>query len=117
VPADVKVVSAAGLRSLVKAAQGAGFSRRAADLDIDDELTYALVPVLAESSPSSSWICLVISFRPAARLGWGVRPVFGYARIEVSPDGYRSLRTAGRRTRNQLLHWLAWQAYATRKKG
>ncbi|AGL18614.1 hypothetical protein [Actinoplanes sp. N902-109] len=117
VPADVRVVSGDELLKLISTAEQRGFSRKAHDLHPRDDKSFALLAYLYEGSPEASWMCLVVAISD-----WtpppGRHPGMTFGRLDVAVADFASLRRAGRRQRDQLLHWTAWLAssHATRSR-
>ncbi|NSC23348.1 hypothetical protein FM076_20220 [Streptomyces albus subsp. chlorinus] len=110
VPGEVRRADTRTLRRLVAEAENAGFSRtgRRIDTSADDNTRYLLVPVLPESVPSQSWICILLAYEPDA-FGGKRSPLRRVPhRLDVAPRTYGRLRPLPRRQKNQLLHALIW---------
>jgi hypothetical protein len=114
VPSPVFIPEPEQVRKLVATAFARGYSRKARGLDVHNARRYAVIPFLEELSPSRAWMCLVLAFSNPADLGYGERPKIEYARIDVSHEDLESLPRAGSRMRDQLFHWIAWEAYRNR---
>ena len=110
VPRVVKSPTSRQLRDLIDTAADSGFSRKARGLEVKDGGTYYLVPYLFESTPANCWICIVVAIESRSSPEGGGRPSISYARLDVSIDRYRRLPRASRRQRDQLLHFMAWEA-------
>jgi hypothetical protein len=109
VPADLRVVSSEELTTLISTAEQRGFSRTAKDLHPRGADTFAVLPYLYEGSPEASWRCLVVhvdDWNPQV----ASRPEVTFGRLDIALADFDSLRRAGRRQRDQLLHWTAWLA-------
>ncbi|MEU7246015.1 hypothetical protein [Streptomyces sparsogenes] len=111
VPAAVRTASRSRMRELVETARTSGFSRKGVGLDLDAGETFVVVPYLPEPTPIKSWICLIAAFPHAMDLPVGERPRCDFARLDIAEADFDSLSPAGAKVRDQLLHWLAWEAY------
>ncbi|EDY47396.1 hypothetical protein [Streptomyces clavuligerus] len=111
VEAGVKTVPITGMRELVAAANRRGYSRKGTGLDLEGSQRFALIPYLPENSPEASWMCLVAAFPHSFTLAVAERPRCTFGRIDVSTVDFESLPSADSATRDQLLHWMMWEAY------
>ncbi|MFI5938339.1 hypothetical protein [Actinoplanes sp. NPDC051494] len=104
VPRRVKAVSAGQLSSLIAYAQPR-FSRQARSVELEDRLTYFLIPTAVHTTPEQAWICRVVAVDLEAD-----RPHLSYDRLEVETGRFARLPKASRTQQDQLLHWLAHTA-------
>ncbi|MEU9795627.1 hypothetical protein AB0E27_34495 [Streptomyces sparsogenes] len=111
VPAAVRTASRSRMRELVETARTSGFSRKGVGLDLEGGETFVVVPYLPEPTPVKSWICLIAAFPHAMDLPVAERPRCDFARLDISEADFDSLSPAKAKVRDQLLHWLAWEAY------
>ncbi|MER6961599.1 hypothetical protein [Streptomyces sp. NPDC000618] len=116
VPAAVRLASPPQLRDLIAAADARGYSRKGRGLDLEAGKTFAIVPYLQESSPEDSWMCLVVSFTHSMVLEPGVRPECDFGRLDIAMADLEKLPPAAPGERDQLLHWMAWEAYRGRDR-
>ena len=110
VPADLRLVSSDQLMTLISTAQQRGFSRTAKGIHPRGGRTFGVLPYLYEGSPEASWICLVVDVNDWTS-STGSRPEVAFGRLDVALADFNSLRRAGRRQRDQLLHWTTWLAF------
>lgn len=114
VPRSVRVASRKEIVMLRDLAIGRGFSRKGDGLDLENGQTFIIIPYLPESSPEASWMCLVLEFPHSINLEIGARPQCSFSRLDVSRADLNSLPVVKRKARDQLLHWMAWEAYRGR---
>lgn len=117
VPGEVRHVDTRTLRRLVAEAEKAGFSRTGKRIDTStgEDTRYLLMPVLPESVPTDSWICVLLAYDPAVA---GRKHSTLYRiphRLDVAPRTYEKLKTLSRRQKNQLLHTLIWEQLNTKQ--
>ncbi|MBH5336703.1 hypothetical protein IHE55_18770 [Streptomyces pactum] len=101
------------MSALIKTASESGFSRKGKGLNPQKGHTFAIIPYAPEPTPIPSWMCLVIEFQHGMQLDNGIRPKFHFGRLDISKKDIKDLPSAKRRTRDQILHWMAWQARLT----
>lgn len=99
------------MQALVATANQSGFSRKAKDLDLEAGQTFIVIPVLREYSPVKSWICLVVAFPHSLKIKAGEKPECSFGRLDVSEGDLKSLSQAKAKVRDQLVHWMSWEAY------
>ncbi len=116
VPRRVRIASRARLATLTQAARARGFSRKGESPDLETGRTFLVIPYLPEPSPEPSWMCLVVASPHSMNLEPGVRPEPAFARLDVAGADLRSLPVARSKVRDQLLHWMAWEAYRGRSR-
>jgi hypothetical protein len=114
VPAPVLLATRERVAELVAVATARGFSRKGDGLDLEAGQTFVVIPYLPESSPEPSSMCLVVEFPHSIDLENGIRPQCSFSRLDVSEEDLKSLPAAKARVRDQLLHWMAWEAYRGR---
>lgn len=110
VPEEARCVDTDTLRWLISEAQSSGFSRTGERIDIDSRETtrYILVPILPESSPTQSWICILLAYDPSL-LGGKHSPLRRIPhRLDVAPPAYEGLNLLSEKEKDQLLHALIW---------
>lgn len=118
VESAVRRASHTKLRNLIAQAAAEGFSRRADGLEVDDFADFILVPYLIESSPVLSWMCVVMALGKAPALGGGEhRPKIHYARLDVAESEWKGLPEVAPWEHEQLVVWLAWEAYRGHRNG
>ncbi|MEU4482709.1 hypothetical protein AB0F68_32350 [Micromonospora sp. NPDC023966] len=110
VPAVARVLTAAQLRELVETELASGFGRRVRDLPVESDLEYLLFPHSPEMSPVPSWKCVVIVLPAGGVLVRGSGRKIRYGHLDVSVEELRRLPRASRRRRDEMLHWLAYEA-------
>lgn len=115
VPRVVKAPSLREISILVQSARSSGFSRKGRGLAIREDLRYYLVPYLRESSPESCWMCVVVAVKEPARAAVLERPELHYSRLDVAMGEFERLSDAAGVSRDELLHWVIWDA--ARKSG
>lgn len=115
VPAAVRTASRSRMRELVEIARTIGYSRRGVGLDLEAGQTFVVIPYLPEYSPKG-WTCLIAAFPHGMNLPGGERPRCDFARLDIAEADFDSLSPAKAKVRDQLLHWLAWEAYGARRK-
>jgi hypothetical protein len=116
VPAAVMTASRTRVRGLVETARTSGYSRKGEGLDLEAGQSFVVIPYLQESSPTKSWMCLIAVFPHAFELAYGEKPHCEFARLDIAEADLRSLPSAKAEVRDQLLHWMAWEAYRARRK-
>ncbi|MGY0061332.1 hypothetical protein ACWY4P_33140 [Streptomyces sp. LZ34] len=116
VPAAVRTASRSRMRELVETARTSGFSRKGDSLDLEAGESFVVIPYLLESSPVKSWMCLIAAFPHPMELPYGERPRCEFARLDITKADFASLPAAKAKVRDQLLHWMAWEAYRARGK-
>ncbi|MEU1668838.1 hypothetical protein ABZ547_35710 [Streptomyces sparsogenes] len=104
------------MRELVETARTSGFSRKGAGLDLEAGESFVVVPYLRESSPVRSWMCLIAAFPHTFELPYGERPRCEFARLDIAEADFASLPDVKAKVRDQLVHWMAWEAYRARQK-
>ena len=114
VPAAVRIVNSERVMKIVTTAHENGYSRKGRGLDLDRYQWHAVVPYLWEASPKPCWMCLVVSFLHPVDVEFGVRQECKFARLDISVEDLDSLPVAGAQVRDQLLHWMAWEAFRRR---
>lgn len=110
VPSSARIASRRDLETLIGEAVACGYSRKAADLALEDSASYVLIPYMYESTPVSSWMCLAIAAPKGFSEEAGERPRLSYGRLDISLSSFARLRPIKRRDSATLLHWLAWEA-------
>ena len=110
VPQVAKVVSPGEISALVKTAEGAGFSRKGVGLEVREDWRYYLVPYLPEPSPRPCWMCVVVGVMDFTTMADAERPEPRYARLDVATEEFPGFRDAAVAERDQLLHWVLWDA-------
>ncbi|NUS87938.1 MAG: hypothetical protein HOY75_35855 [Streptomyces sp.] len=116
VPAAVRTASPSRVRELVETAKTSGFSRTGKGLDLEAGQVFVVIPYLPEPSPVKSWMCLIAAFPHAMELEAGENPRCEFARLDIAKADFASLPAAKAKVRDQLLHWMAWEAYRGRRK-
>lgn len=111
VPGEARCVDTDTLRRLISEARRSGFSRKGARIDTgaSDSARYILVPILPESVPTESWICILIAYEPSL-VGGKHSPLRRVPhRLDVAPRTYEGLNPLSEKEKNQLLHALIWE--------
>jgi hypothetical protein len=117
VPAELRRADQHTLRELIAEAQSKGFSRNGkrigTEASIDTEASgneqYILAPILPESTPGKSWICILFAYDPA-KVGGKSSPVRRIPhRLDVATRTFEGLEELPRSTKDQLLHTLIWE--------
>ena len=114
VPAEVRSASSDALDRLIEVASSKGYSRTAKGLEgfgVEDAgVKYVIAPIQPETSPMSSWICLVVAFRFGDN-GMGCRAVpERTARLDIAIDDFSRLPRLSKTEKNELIHGLLWVA-------
>lgn len=110
VPRIAKVVSAQELSSLIADATKSGYSRKAKEVQVRAGTYYYLIPYLLESSPEQCWMCFVIAVANLNKVESAERAELRYSRLDVAIARFRDLSNASVGQRDQLLHWVLWDA-------
>lgn len=116
VPAAVMTASPSRMRELVETARTSGFSRTGKGLDLESGQLFVVIPYLPEPSPVKSWMCLIAAIPHGMELGAGEKPRYEFARLDIAEKDFDSLSPAKAKMRDQLVHWLAWDAYQGRRR-
>lgn len=98
------------ISSLVSIAEGAGFSQEGVGLEVREDSRYYLVPYLTEPSPRPCWMCVVVGVKDATTMADAERPEPHYARLDVATEEFQGFPDAAVAERDQLLHWVLWDA-------
>jgi hypothetical protein len=104
------VVSPDEITELMAVATSSGFSRKGVGLEVRGDWRYYLVPYLQEPSPQPCWMCVVVAAKDATRMADAERPEPRYSRLDVAIEEFQGLPDAAVAERDQLLHWVLWDA-------
>ncbi|MDJ1137623.1 hypothetical protein [Streptomyces iconiensis] len=100
------------LHDLIREAKVRGYSRNGNRIPtemLDEDSQYVLTPILPESNPEDSWICILFSYRPE-RAGEKTQALRRIPhRLDVATRTYAKLHPITGQTKNQLLHSLIWE--------
>lgn len=110
VPRIAKAVSPREMSMLVDAAKSSGFSRKGKGLAIQKDWRYFLLPYLQEPSPAPCWMCVVVAVKKSTKTTDAERVEPYYSRLDVAIEEFRRLPNAAVSDRDQLLHWVLWDA-------
>lgn len=110
VPRIAKAVSPREMSMLLDTANSSGFSRNGKGVVVQKIWSYYLLPYLYESSPVSCWMCVVVVVKKSTNTTGAKRVELHYARLDVATEEFRRLPNAAAADRDQLLHWVLWDA-------
>ncbi|MFG2056757.1 hypothetical protein ACGFI9_22315 [Micromonospora sp. NPDC048930] len=109
-------MSAAQLGELVETELASGSGRRVRDLPVEADREYLLFPHTHETSPVPSWKCVVVMLPAGGELMGPAGREIGYGHLDVSVAELRRLPRVPRRRRDEVLHWLAYEASRRRRR-
>ncbi|MGA6160499.1 hypothetical protein ACPEIC_45095 [Stenotrophomonas sp. NPDC087984] len=92
------------------------YSRKGNGLNLKEGKMFVIIPYLPESSPDKAWMCLIAAFSHTIDLEIGEKPQFDFATLDISESDLKSLPPAKAKVRDQLLHWMAWEAFNSRRQ-
>lgn len=111
VPAPVALASMTDMQFLTRKARERNYSRKGEGLACSEGECYFLFPYLRESTPDRSWMCLVVAFSHSLELQTGERPRCYFSRLDVAVSDWNALPVVRGRRKDQLIHWLAGEAF------
>jgi hypothetical protein len=110
VPRIAKAASPREMSILIETANCSGFSRKGEGLTVQKGWRYYLLPYLHEASPASCWMCVVVAVEKSTNTTNAGRIELQYSRLDVATKEFRRLPNAALVDRDQLLHWVLWDA-------
>jgi hypothetical protein len=110
IPRIAKEASPREMSMFVETAKTSGFSRKGKGLTVQEGWRYYLLPYLQESSPVPCWMCVVVAVGKSVATPGNEQSKLIYSRLDVTIWDFRSLSNASAVDRDQLLHWVLWDA-------
>ena len=107
-PAEARSASPAELSALRKTAAARGYSRTGKGISPrnDPGVKYIVTPLQPESTPESSWICLVLEFQFGDEILGRRTSDRGPVKLDVSVRNFSRLRKLTRQEKNEVVHRL-----------